>query len=172
MMFFDRISIEAFEAAPKTVHLVAALQDLDLIATRLKVPALKAISGRLVFERRGPDIQVTGSVDAMLQRTCTISLEPMSERIEDTFQLRLTSEFLEEDAVSEEDVDLIADFVDEANKLAPAEILIQQVALAMAAHPKLPDAEPPAPLTDKSSNDNPFAALAGLVATKSEESGR
>lgn len=146
----------------------ATPDELSQLTLRLKVGGVKSFSGEVKAVRRSGDIIIDGVVAAELQRICTASLEPMIETIEEAFRLRLSREFTEDDAASEEDVDLLADHIAgtdggaKADAINFGEILAQQAAMAMSPHPRRDDVQPLLETLDPEEKPNPFAVLASL----------
>jgi uncharacterized metal-binding protein YceD (DUF177 family) len=131
------------------------------IAARLDVPAVEALTGTLRVTPTAEGAAVDGSVEARLARQCVVTLEPMEERIAEKFAIRFARE---SDAASEVELDLDDEWTEplSGDTLDLADILVQQVALAMDPYPRKPGAEAPAELRPSPEQVSPFAALKAL----------
>ena len=143
------------------------------VASLLGVPEVAAFEGRCTLRREGDGVIVAGDVAADLVRTCVVSLEPMTEAIRARFRvLYTTAETVaaldaapapsDPDAAggvagspgADMDYDLLPGI-----GLCPGDIMIEQTAREMAAHPRRNDAMPPKALAPA----RPGGAFAGLA---------
>jgi uncharacterized metal-binding protein YceD (DUF177 family) len=134
------------------------------IAKRVGAEAVASLTGDLELAGGRDGFSVRGRLRASLVRQCVVSLEPMQEEIDEAFEMRF-----ERDLVDDEDDDSPVyreplDF----DQIDLAELLVQQLSLMMAPHPRKPGAAPPAPLGAKDVIDGPFASLKRLVDDGSE----
>lgn len=131
------------------------------IAARLDVPAVVALSGSVRVTPTAEGATVDGAVNALLTRRCVVTLEPMDERIAERFDIRFAREAA---ADAEIELDLDDEWTEPLNgdTLDLADILVQQVALAMDPYPRIPGAETPAELRPSAEDVSPFAALRNL----------
>ena len=144
---------------PRTWPVCASREDMDALAPRVSdVLRIDKLQGDVTLGRKGSDICVSGKVAAEVTRRCTISLAPMLETIAESFQFRLTREFSEEDALSDEDIDLL-----EGDEIGLGEVLIQQMCLALTPHPQIAGATVDPDHLNDAPRDNPFAELKGLL---------
>lgn len=148
----------------KSYSLVASDDECRTIAARLRIPAVEMLEGKLHVSATKTEILVTGSLKAKLVRECVASLELMDEEVTDDFEI----DFLRAPA------DADPDEVDEAedwdaperhfgDSLDLGDLLVQQLALAMAAFPRKPGATSLAEQYGKKELSSPFAALKGVL---------
>ena len=144
------------------------------IAKRLDLEAVDDFRASVSLRSVGEDILVDGHLNAELKRQCVVSLQPMVEVIDESFALRLTPTLPEpgteeDESLMEEDrdIDLLKD-----SDIDIGELLVQQAALAMAAHPKLQGATlndgPGTRSQDVDKKASPFASLQDLIDRTSE----
>lgn len=146
---------------PQTFNLAAPPDALAAIAARLETPAVISLSGAVVVTPTAEGAQVDGAVKAALRRECVVTLEPLDERIDETFSIRFARE---SDALAEIELDLEEDWTEPllGEALDVADILVQQVALAMEPYPRKPGAAAPAALNPSPEQVSPFAVLKSL----------
>ncbi|MEM6913135.1 MAG: DUF177 domain-containing protein [Pseudomonadota bacterium] len=116
--------------------------DLQTVARRLDVPAVLSLAGTLQAVRHGSLVRLEGKIDATLERMCVVSLEPMTETISETFSVDYTTDPTEAEG-DEPDVDLDAPEPLAAETLDLGDVLLEQLVLAMAPHPRREDAKAP-----------------------------
>jgi uncharacterized metal-binding protein YceD (DUF177 family) len=158
--FSRKIDIDDVSADARQWRLATTESDRAAIAKRLKVEAVTSFSGEASLWREGADVILEGKVSAALERVCVVSLAPVTEQVAEHFRLRFMKKLPEtfEDEPEDEDFEqLPPDTID------LADILVQQAALAMSAHPRKPDAEPPAGAGAGNEKVSPFSVLKGLV---------
>jgi len=154
--------LEHLSSDPQTRAFEADAGERAALAARLGVEAVEALSAELtVTGRAGRSAWVKGRVEADLIRLCVVTLEPISEHVEDTFDLAFEANA--EAYAPGAEVEIEADEpepLDETFDLG--EIATQQVALAMEPYPRAENA--PAPLGSGPAEGpaNPFAALEAL----------
>ncbi|MEM9168793.1 MAG: hypothetical protein AAGC56_03990 [Pseudomonadota bacterium] len=132
------------------------------IAARLGVDGVLALRGDLTVAPTRDGVHVRGALTARLARTCVASLEPMTEAIEEAIDLAF-SKAVDEDWTPPADEafdldDLSVESLPEG-PLDLAEILVQHLALSMAAHPRRADADA---FVDKYASDHAISPFAGL----------
>ena len=133
------------------------------IAKRLKTPSVEKLEGVMRVSVTKSEIVIAGALDAELTRECVASLEPMTEHVAEDFDILFLRAAPESDPVENEAAEWTAPEVHEANRLDIGELLVQQLALAMAPFPRRPDAESLAERYGAGGDVSPFAGLAGLV---------
>lgn len=142
----------ALEAAPEMRHAIAA---------RLGAPDVASLSGMVTVTPTAEGAAVTGNVEAVLRRDCVITLDPIEEHIAESFDIRF-ARGVPQDA--EIELDLDEEWIEPlaGDTLDLADILVQQVALAMAPYPRKDGVEAPASLRPSAEEVSPFAVLKGL----------
>ncbi|MEO1656560.1 MAG: DUF177 domain-containing protein [Pseudomonadota bacterium] len=116
--------------------------DRAALAKRLDLPAVNALSGTLKAVRHGTLIHIDGRIDAELERTCVVSLEPMSETVGEDFSTDYTTD-LAEGMDDDIEGDLDAPELLEGETLDLGDVLLEQLVLAMTPHPRKEGAEAP-----------------------------
>ncbi len=146
---------------PQTFELSAPSEALGAIAARLETPAVLSLNGVATVTPTVEGAIVEGAVKAAMRRACVVTLDPIDERIDETFSIRFARE---SDTAAEIELDLEEDWTEplDGESLDVADILVQQVALAMDPYPRKPGAEAPAALKPSPEQVSPFAVLKSL----------
>lgn len=146
---------------PQSFTLTAPDDALVDIAARLDIPAVEALKGVMTVKPTAEGATVEGEVEASLTRQCVVTLEPIAERVAESFVIRYARE---SDEAPEIELDLDDEWTEPlaGDTLDLADILVQQVALAMDPYPRKPGAEAPADLRPSPEQVSPFAALKAL----------
>lgn len=146
---------------PETVDLTAPVSSRAAIAARLGVPSVDALSGVITITPTAEGAFIEGAIDAVLGRQCVVTLEPIEERIAERFSIRFARG---SELEPEIELDLDEDWTEPltGDMLDVADILVQQIALAMDPYPRKPGAEAPASLRPSAEEVSPFAALKTL----------
>ena len=149
-------------ASGRTIRLEWPPASLDSVAERLAIPGVRALGGEATIRRKAGGAAVAGAVRAELIRTCVVTLEETPETVESAFAVRFMRDLDPDDALSIDpgtDEDLVEL---EVETIDLADLLIQEVALAMAAYPRKPGLAPPAATDAPDDETSPFAALRSL----------
>ena len=147
---------------PVTVELVMSEADRATLAEDFRLPGVQSLVGEALAARRAGLIEVEGRVRATLTRQCVASLDDMDEVIDEAFAVVFT-EHAPEVAEAEAEADLDAPEPIEGGRLDLGQVLLEQLVLAMAPHPRKPGAEPPAD-PGAGARISPFDALKALAA--------
>ncbi len=133
------VSLERLDSGPAEFSTVADDAARAAIAARLGAPSVSRFEGAARLEKSGALVTVTGRVRAEMERLCVVSLEPVSETIDEEFETLLTTDpepetddELEFDPDEPEPID--GDAID------VGDLIIQYAALAMEPHPRRADA--------------------------------
>lgn len=159
-VFSHQLKLAELDTDPKHVSLEAGEEARTALTKRFDLRDIGMLKGEMDVTRHGSLVRVAGTLDADLGRTCVVSLEPMREEVHETFAVEFTTEFSEPtEAETEADLDapepLTGDFID------VADVLLEQLVLAMSPHPRKDDAVAPEdPGAGKESS--PFDVLKGL----------
>lgn len=157
--FHRPLVVEAIGPAGLAREVVADAGECAALATRLRLPAVLAVSCRFQLSREGRDgavVAATGRLVARVEQVCVVSLDPFEAGIDEAFRVRFVP-------AGTEDADADPDSDDELPYSAAAidlgEAAAEQLALALDPYPRKPDAVLPAeePAT---ATIHPFAALA------------
>ncbi len=165
--FSVEIRLDALPRDGKRFALCASPDERIAIAERLGIPAVDKLAGdvRLVATRKA--ITARGHLDAALTRICVASLEEMSETVDESFEIEF---FRTAPARTDADANEAWEQpeVHEGDTLDLGELLVQQLALAMAQFPRKPDAASLAEKYGRAKARSPFAALAGKIEKSNE----
>ncbi len=146
--------------------------ELAALVRRLGLLDLGSLEARLRVrrERGSPLIKVTGHMTADLVQACVVSLEPVPERVEESFELLFT---LEPDPAQETaEVYVEAEDQDFPEPVGPGgidlgEVVAQQLSLAMDPYPRAPGVRlERAEWGGESGAQSPFAVLERLKRDK------
>ncbi len=166
--FSHEVDLTKLSKTGKDFHLVADGDARAKIAARLRVPAVKALSGDIHIAATPKTILARGAVRAQLVRECVASLEELDETVDDKFEV----EFLRsvDDAPPEENSgeDWLAPEVHEGLVFDIGELLVQQLSLAMDPFPRKEGAVSLVETYGRASESSPFAVLQGKI-KKTEE---
>lgn len=155
------------EQEPISFLITATPVETADIAERLGVEAAADLYGDGVLTVKGGkntvrEAVIEGTARAKLTRICVASLAPLEERIDAPFRLRLARALTEDDAASDEDIDLL-----EGEDVDLGDLIVQQIALAMDPYPRAESApsfpQDDAP-PDDSSSAGPEAKASGAFA--------
>lgn len=162
------VGLAAVPAQGRTFDLAADPAALAAIAARLGVPAVERLAGRLVIAPEPGGFRLSGRVTAALSRVCVVTLAPLAETVDEAFELRFTPAGASDDG-ADLTVDEDAPEPLEGDSLDLAEILVQQLALAMSPYPRRPDARFEPAEFGESLEKSPFAVLKGAIAERRDE---
>ncbi|MBI1364880.1 MAG: DUF177 domain-containing protein [Alphaproteobacteria bacterium] len=126
------------------------------VANRLDVPAIDRLIGRFHLAPTREGARLKGALEARLVRHCVASLEPVEESVSEEFEIAF---FLQENGETEVDFDPDAPEPLETGVVDLAEILVQQLSLAMDPYPRRPDAPPLGDTAGSDRTASPFEAL-------------
>lgn len=149
------------EIAPegREVAVVADAAELVALARRFDLVSLDRLEAdvRLRTTLTG-ELEVTGHVSADVVQRCVVTLEPVAAPVEDSFALRFSREFDEQDEVLDEAAPLIEPWP--GDEVDVGEIVAQHVALALNPYPRAPGAALPDGVgAPEGGSEGPFAAL-------------
>lgn len=165
--FADPVRLDALGPEGAARRLSAPSQALPGIAARLGVPLVRALSGVVTITPERDGAHVAGAVRASLVRVCVVTLEDLDEEIDETFDVRYAR-----GAATETDAELALeeDWAEPlvGDSLDAADLLVQQVALAMAPYPRKAGAAAPADLAPDPADISPFAVLRTLTSPKKD----
>lgn len=162
--FAFRVDIGELPAGGRVYEVEAGAAERDAIARRLGAPALNRLRGVFALRATKGGLVLEGRLDAALTRECVVSLEPFEEVLEEDFRIvfaRAAGPAGEDGALLvEEDTPEPL----EEDSLDLAEILVQQLSLAMAPHPRKPGAEPLRAAGGRTETGSPFEKLKDAIA--------
>ncbi len=129
-----------------------------LIAHRLEIPALSSLRGVFRATPFSGGVAVQLKLDALAERQCVVSLEPMPETISETVTTHFERAFDETDL---RDDDIMREPLD-GDMIDLGELLIQHLSLSLDPYPRIPGAKNLADDYRSAATGSPFAVLKGL----------
>jgi len=162
--FSYEIDLNSLPHGGKSISLSASKDVCAKVAARLDAHSLEKLEGEAFLAATRTEITLTGVLRASLTRECVASLEPMTENIEEAFDiafLRLSDDQDPEAPANGE----IRDNGEEPPEIHAGdnfdlgEFLVQQLSLAMDPFPRKPGAESLVETYGTSGDDSPFASL-------------
>ncbi|MEM9014006.1 MAG: DUF177 domain-containing protein [Pseudomonadota bacterium] len=136
---------------------------LPSIADRLGVLSVQSLRGEAHVSVANGLVIVSGQLTGALERKCVVTLEAMIEPLRDEFQLRFAPSRMGAIPYGDDESDLDSPEPLDGDSLDLGEILIQQAALAMAAHPRKSGAEDIIAAYGEEDDTSPFAVLKNRV---------
>jgi hypothetical protein len=137
------------------------------IARRLGIPAVSSLSGEVKLDRTADGFDLKGRLEAVIERICVSSLEPLIETISEDFEVRFV--LAAGGASLHEDIEVDAPEPVPERGFDLADILVQQLALAMDPYPHKAGAQPLAEQYADGQRSSPFEALKGAFAARGDK---
>ncbi|MFN0025086.1 MAG: YceD family protein [Parvularculaceae bacterium] len=132
------------------------------IAARLGEPGLERLQGDFTLTPFKGGLTLDLRIIANANRLCVVSLEPMTEEIDERYTIRFERGFSDDIAATEAQ-DEAAHEPLETDALDLTEILIQHLSLSLDPHPRKPGATSLTETYRDAAKLSPFAVLDGLV---------
>lgn len=147
-------------------HLTATPAERAALALRFGIPAVNRFSAALHLKPEpGGGIAITGRLTAEVVQDCVVTLEPVTQQVEEDVHLRI----LGPDEAYSDDPEA-PDEVEAPGGVAElGEALAEQLSLALDPYPRAPGAVLPGEGSEPAAEpapQNPFAALAALRGRK------
>ncbi len=167
--FSVEVDLEEIGRQSKSFHLAPDAKQREAIAWRLGAPAVNSLEGDVTLKVAKTHIRASGSVRATLTRMCVASLEPMTEAIDEEFDIEFLRQAPDETAREAEE-DALDDLIEihENPVLDVGELLVQQLSLAMDPFPRKEGATSLVEQYGRTQEESPFAVLRGAFG-KDEE---
>jgi len=152
-------------------HEVAATEDERArIKGALELLDLPRLAAGVTLARSGSTkITVTGQIDAELVQACVVTLEPVTQRIEQAFERRFVPSGEAAGSAAPSAIDVAPEGEDppdvyEADRIDIGAVVMEELILAIDPYPRAPGAELPEEATDDADEapESPFAALKTL----------
>ncbi len=152
----------------REVEITASAEEAAALARRFDLIAVDRLTARVRLRTTMTgEIEVTGDLAGDVVQRCVVTLEPVVGSVADSFALRFSREYTEEDEVFDEDAPLLEPWP--GAEIDAGEIVAQHLALALDPYPRAPGAEVPAPAAGNGADDvanggggGPFAVLERL----------
>jgi hypothetical protein len=134
------------------------------LAVEFGLAGIERLVGRYDVVRKGRYVEVTGDVEATIEQTCVVTLEPFVSTVKERVELRYTEpRFIDEaDAGGEEhEVDLDAPDPIENGRIDLGVLTAEYLSLGLDPYPRKPGVAF-TPLLESEPEPSPFAKLAWL----------
>ncbi|MFC3677376.1 YceD family protein [Ferrovibrio xuzhouensis] len=176
--------VETGQISPEglQLHLTASADECRALAERFGILAVLRLEARLQI-RPDPVLAgcyvMSGQVDAEVEQACVVSLEPVRQRIAETFVRSFAPAVAgtRNEGAGEDEADWLdpdaADPPDllEDDRIDAGEVVAEELALALDPYPRKAGADLPPeyhPEPEQAAKVSPFAVLAGLKAAKKD----
>ena len=154
-------TIDVAELEPgQRAHMVfeATAEECVAIAKRLKLLSMSSFSAdTYVLRELSGDVSIFGYIAANFEQACVVTLEPVSDSIEESLMQRFTVREDDEEAAGEDPVEPITD-----DEIEVGEVLVQNLSLSLNPYPRAAGVVFDALDDEDGEPDGPFAALAQL----------
>ena len=146
------------------LHFEATPEECATVAHWIDAPKLSSLTADYRLLRRGSQVRLTGTLRAVLTRTCVASLEPFETVFEEPVSMRF-SEHASADGAAEASVSHDAEEEDLPDPIVNGKIDVGGVtaeflSLGLDPYPRKPDSD--FRYEEDTGKENPFAALAKL----------
>ena len=142
---------------PAALTVEASPAECVALARRLQILGVASLWCRFTLRRRGDIVVAAGEMRASVTQACVVSLEPVAQTIDETFELRFVPSGKERD---DEDPESPDELPYEGDTIDFGEAAAEQLALTLDPYPRHPDAvlDPAA----EDTSDTPFGDLVRL----------
>jgi uncharacterized metal-binding protein YceD (DUF177 family) len=151
---------------PREVVLDSNAAERAALAARFGILGIHALGARVHLRPEpGGTIRARGTLSAEVEQACVVTLEPVRQRVEAAFDLRILEEG---ELPADEDPESPDEIESQGGTVDLGEAVAEQLALALDPYPRaegaeLPEFDPPeAPEPTPPERPNPFAGLAKL----------
>lgn len=171
--FSRRLRLDRLASGAVEETLSATEEECAALAARFRIPAVNRLEGRLRVRRpssRGPIVRIEGELSAEVVQTCVVTLEPVTQRVAESFVHLFT------EAAGPPQREVVVPVGEEEDTPEPleggvidlGEVLAEQLALALDPYPRAPDAvfagasfgaDEAHEEEDERAEESPFAAL-------------
>ena len=168
--FSRRIRVDSVSDRGLEVTIEATPAERQALATRFEIQSIDALASTMTLRRvRGEMVKVAGSLSADVVQTCVVTLEPVPDHVEDSFEALFAPPHLAHNQGGEEvELDFHAEDPPEPitdGGIDVGELTAQYLSLALDPYPRCPEAVLDEALGDGSGQTDkpsPFAALSKL----------
>ena len=162
--FSVEVDLISLGRGEKLFRLAANDDERSKIAHRLCVIAVENLEGEIRLTVSKTQISAVGSVRARLIRECVASLEPMTEDVNENFEIRFMRQAPKEPDLKNDDSEgWNLSELHEGEVFDVGELLVQQLSLAMAAFPRKQGASSLAEQYGRTGSDSPFSELRAVL---------
>ncbi len=156
------VLLDRIGSAGLDVRVEANAAEREMLARRMQVPAVHALTCQFHLVREGHDhVAARGHLRARITQTCIVSMEDFVTDIEEVFRVTFVPAGEESEVIDAEADD---DLPYAGNAIDLGEAAAEQLGLAIDPYPRMPGAELPEGEADAEPS-HPFAALGRLRTT-------
>jgi len=165
--FSRPVRIDTIGDSPRAIAVEATGGERDALAARFGLAGITHLAGSVTLRRNARGIAAEGRIKAALTQVCVATGDPVSESIDQPFELLFVENA---DGVEAEEMELDAEDLDivdyDGQAVDLGEALAQTMALAMDPFPRSPNADAILRAAGVISEEDarPLGALAGLKA--------
>ncbi|MFD2207585.1 YceD family protein [Kiloniella antarctica] len=177
--FSRRYPVDKIQARTQVLKLKAKPEECEAIAKRFNLIELHDLNATLQLEPKGKGslLEVLGNLKAKVVQPCTITAEPVSSSLDETFEILYSFDPVD-DAGNEVLIDMDAEEPPELvdpQGIDFGEAVVQQLAVMLDPYPRAPDVNwvgesvdeaPDEEEMQKSEKNNPFSVLKDLQIKK------
>ena len=149
-----------------TLDLKADSEQCKALAARFDLPAIHELSAHLSFKRvNSGRVRLEAKLNATVERICVVSLEPFSQKVEDSFSMVFVQENASSLRLNEIDLDMGEEDemeYPENGKTDAGELVAESLSLALDPFPKAPGAVFRQDAEEGEGEKNPFSVLEKL----------
>lgn len=156
--FHRPVSLDRIGAHGLDITVEASAAECSVLAVRMNVPAVLAVSCAFHLIREGRDVVVArGVLRARVIQTCVVSLDEFEASVQEVFQVCFVPAGEETDDIDPESDDEIPF---DGNTIDLGEAAAEQLGLALDPYPRMPGVTMPE--IEEAPESHPFAALRRL----------
>jgi uncharacterized metal-binding protein YceD (DUF177 family) len=168
--FSRRVRVDSISDRALEVKIEASAAERQGLAERFQLQRVDRLAATVTLQKvRGEMVKATGTLSADVVQTCVLTLEPVANHVEDSFEALFAPPHLQgSDSVEEVELDIHAEDPPEpivGGGIDIGELTAQYLSLALDPYPRCPEAaieEAPGEGSGQTDKVSPFAALAKL----------
>jgi len=154
------VIISELDASGADYAIEANARERHAVAARLDLPALSRLTGEFRLSPMRGGVEIRLLLDAEAERTCVVSLEPMTQTLREAVTMRCLRAYDPESDIEEDEV--IREALD-SDEIDLGELLVQFLSLSLDPYPRKSSAEPILEKYRDATSTSAFVALKGLV---------
>ena len=153
------VPVDRIGAAGLAVTVEATAAECAAVAARLQIPAVRRLACGFELSRDGGSVEALGYLEAVVERTCVLSLDEFDAPVTERFAIRFVPDAAgpPEDVIDPADIDAPDEVAYQGNLIDLGEAAVEQLALGLDPYPRKPGAVLAA--GTESAAPGPFAAL-------------
>lgn len=156
------VDISVLDAANARFIVEPNEAERTVIAKRLDVPAIRKLRGDFLLTPIRSGVDIVLIIDAVTERTCVASLEPMTETIREEVRIEFDRNYAEEEDHDFADTGILREPLESA-EIDLGELLVQHLSLSLDPYPRRDGSESLADKFRDATSVSPFLSLKGLA---------